>query len=110
MVRGYKPHFDNRKRLLMYSKLANVVAESGIWNGGRKESHAFLLSPSVYQITEEQQQELSMLGFALYDCMMGLSHIAVIAYDQTLNYSGAWLLARKVFSTGDRRCIKNFKV
>jgi hypothetical protein len=84
----------------VYNKLVNVVAESGIWNGTRKESHAFLLSPSVYQITKAQQQELSMLGFALYDCMMGLSHIAVISYDQSLNYSGAWLLARKVFSTG----------
>ena len=100
MVRGYKQSFDNRKRLLMYNKLAQVVAESGIWSGVRKESHAFLLSPSVYQITKTQQQELSMLGFALYDCMKGLSHIAVIAYDQSLNYGGSWMLARKVFSTG----------
>ena len=84
----------------MHSKLITVIAESGIWNGTRKESHAFLLSPSVYQVTEAQRQEFSMLGSALYDCLLGLSHIAVIAYDQGLNYSGAWLLARRVFSTG----------
>lgn len=84
----------------MYSKLATVISESGIWNGTRKESHAFLLSPSVYEITESQHQELSKLGFALYDCLLGLSHIAVISYDQNLNYGGMWLFARRVFSTG----------
>lgn len=84
----------------MYSKLVNVISDSGIWKGDRKESHAFLLSPSVYRITEARRQELSQLGLALYDCMSGLSHIAVIAYDQSLNYGGTWLLARKVFSTG----------
>lgn len=84
----------------MYSKLTRVISESGIWNGSRKESHAFLLSPSVYQITEAQHNELRKLGFALYDCLMGLSHIAVIAYDQSLNYRRMWLLARRVFSTG----------
>ncbi len=84
----------------MYSKLSTVISESGIWNGARKESHAFLLSPSIYEITYAQDQELERLGFALYDCLDGLSHIAVIAYDQSLNYGGTWLLARKVFSTG----------
>ena len=84
----------------MYSKLADVIFESGIWSGSRKESHAFLLSPDAYRITEAQRQELSALGCALNDCMLGLSHIAVIAYDQKLNYGAAWLLARRVFSTG----------
>lgn len=84
----------------MYSKLTAVVSESGIWNDARSESHGFLLSPSVYQITEGKHQELRLLGSALYDCLLGLSHIAVIAYDSSLNYGGAWLLARRVFSTG----------
>jgi hypothetical protein len=84
----------------MYSELNAVISESGIWSGTRKESHVFLLSPSVYQITEAQHQELSKLGFAIYDCLLGLSHIAVIAYDPGLNYGGMWLLARRVFSTG----------
>ncbi len=84
----------------MYSKLAAVISESGIWGGTRKESHAFLLSPSVFQITEAQRRALCWLGFALYDCLMGLSHIAVIAYDRSLNYRDIWLLMRNVFSTG----------
>jgi len=84
----------------MYEKLQSVVSESGIWSGSRRDSHAFLLSPSVYRLTQAQGQELSVLGFALYDCLLGLSHIAVIAHDQILNYGGVWMLARRVFSTG----------
>jgi hypothetical protein len=84
----------------MYTTLTSVMAASGLWDGTRKQSHGFLLSPSVYRITEAQHQELKRLGFALYDCLSGLSHIAVIAYDTSLNYRGAWMRARNVFSTG----------
>lgn len=84
----------------MYDKLMEVISKSGIWSGNKKESHKFLLSPSVYQITQGQRQELTDLGFGLYDCLLGLSHIAVIAYDQRLNYGGMWLHAQRVFSTG----------
>ncbi len=84
----------------MYQELHYVAQKSEIWRGERKHSHAFLLSPSVYRITREQEQELQQLGFALYDCLLGLSQIAVIAYDRSLNYHGAWTLARRVFSSG----------
>jgi hypothetical protein len=84
----------------MYDALNAVIAESGIWSGSRRQSHAFLLSPSVYHITEEQKRALEELGHAIHDCLLGLSHIAVIAYDGSLNYGGTWLLARRIFSTG----------
>jgi hypothetical protein len=84
----------------MYSALRKVVDESGIWQGEQEKSHAFLLSPSVYRMTRAQYEELARLGSALHDCMLGLSHIAVIGYDKGLNYGGAWRLARRVFSTG----------
>jgi hypothetical protein len=84
----------------MYNTLTSVIAASGIWNGARSQSHAFLLSPSVYRITRAQQKELSDLGYAIYDCLLGLSHIAVIVYDPLLNYGGAWRAVRRVFSTG----------
>lgn len=84
----------------MYKKLEKVVQETGIWEGERRSTHGFLLSSSVYQITQDQKQKLQKLGFALYDCLLGLSHIAAIAGDQSLNYQGAWQLVRKVFSTG----------
>jgi hypothetical protein len=84
----------------MKNILQSVAKESGIWNGSRKQSHAFLLSTSVYQITKIQKNELVKLGIALHDCLLGLSHIAVIAYDSILNYNGTWAYIRKVFSTG----------
>lgn len=84
----------------MYKILNSIISESGIWNGSRKESHAFLLSPDVYEITETQHHELSKLGIALFDCLKGLSHIGVIAHDSTLNYKGSWMFMRQVFSTG----------
>lgn len=84
----------------MYNKLTTVIAESGIWNGTQEQSHAFRLSPSVYSITAAQQKELALLGHAIYDCLLGLSHMAVIAFDEKLNYNNAWLLARRVFAAG----------
>ena len=80
----------------MYEKLKAVITDSGFWNGEQKKSHAFLLSPSVYEITPAQREQLSLLGVALYDCLLGLSHIAVIAYDSNLNYGGRWLMARRI--------------
>lgn len=84
----------------MYSRLAAVMTETGLWSGAREHSHKFLLSPSVYHITKAQRDQLARLGHALHDCMLGLSHIAVIAYDPGLNYNGMWSQVRKVFSTG----------
>lgn len=81
-------------------KLEMVVEESGIWDGKRSISHAFLLSPSVYRITDSEHQTLQQVGQAINDCMIGLSHIAFIAYNKELNCRGAWQMARSVFSTG----------
>lgn len=84
----------------MYGKLISVISASGIWDGTREQTHKFLLSPSVYTITGAQSELLSRLGFALRDCLYGLSHMATIAYDSQHNYRGAWPTVRKVFSTG----------
>ena len=87
-------------KLKMKEKLSNVISESGIWKDNRSSSHAFLLSPSVYAISEVQHEELKKLGFSLYDCLIGLSRIACIACSNDLNYRGAWQLIRRVFNTG----------
>jgi len=100
MVRGYEEFFNNHMESIMLNKLNTVISQSALWNGRGKESHGFLLSPSVYEITDYKRQELANLGIAISDCLSGLSHIAVIAYDSGLNYRGQWLLARKIFSTG----------
>lgn len=84
----------------MHNELTQVIQESGLWTGAREESHAFLLSPSVYRITQDQQMDLQKLGFAIQNCLAGLSHISVIANDAGLNYSEHWLYARRIFSSG----------
>lgn len=84
----------------MLSRITEVVSQSGIWSEGRRESHSFLLSPSVYCLNEGQKLELEALGFALQKCLLGLSQIAIIACDPLLNYRGAWRTIRQVFSTG----------
>ena len=86
-----------------------VIEDSNIWLNDRKRTHAFLLSPDVYHITKMQHDELNKLGSALHDCLLGLSHMATIAYDTDLNYSGAWSLVRKVFSTGVLKVYRDFQ-
>ena len=80
-------------------KLLNaVIAESGIWEGRRQETHGFLLSPEVFALTQGQSRELEKLGYALHDCLLGLSQIATIV--DSNNYHGAWNMLRKSFLAG----------
>lgn len=84
----------------MYDTLLKVAKDTRIWEGQRRATHAFRLSPSVYRITTAQQQELSQLGYAITDCLKGLSHLATIAFDPELNYRGVWTDLRQIFSSG----------
>ncbi len=84
----------------MYTKLLKVIGDSGLWANGGKETHGFQLSPNVFQISEMQKRDLEELGLALYDSLLGLSHMATIVFDPLLNYSGVWRRIRQVFSTG----------
>lgn len=84
----------------MYDMLLKVTEDTRIWEGQRRATHAFHLSPSVYRITPAQQQELTQLGYAITDCLKGLSHLATIAYDGELNYRGPLADLRRIFSSG----------
>ena len=84
----------------MYDTLLKVTEDTRIWEGQRRATHAFHLSPSVYRITTAQQQELTQLGYAITDCLQGLSHLATIAFDRELNYRGVWTELRQIFSSG----------
>jgi hypothetical protein len=84
----------------MKKTLERVIAESKIWEGMQKETHAFLLSPDVYRLRIAQKEELTKLGACLYDCLVGLSKMAFIAYEDKIQNQGAWILIRKVFSSG----------
>ena len=68
----------------------NVIAVSGLWDEGRRNSHGFLLSPDVYEITKTQAQELEDLGQALYECLSGLGRIAAICADPRLTKGKVW--------------------
>ncbi len=93
----------------MYEKLRSVITQSGLWNGTRESTHAFLLSPSVFEITREQEHELRELGIAIRECQFGLSHIAVIAHDSSLNYRGAWRMVRRVCCAGVPKIYQGFQ-
>ncbi|MBP6931281.1 MAG: hypothetical protein KBD48_02430 [Candidatus Pacebacteria bacterium] len=84
----------------MKKSLMNAISESGIWNGSREQSHAFLLSPSVYSITSAQKKELEDLGFAIFDCLRGISQIAVVSAMPNFGYQNSWATLRNIFGTG----------
>lgn len=61
----------------MYEQVKQVVLESGLWDDGRESSHGFILSPGVYELSQEKQNELEAIGLALYDCLTGLGNLMV---------------------------------
>ena len=69
-----------------------VVRESGLWDGERRTSHGYILSPDLYEISQEQNAELEALGIALQDCLAGFGEIAAVAHDPKL---GNTLLKQK---------------
>ena len=91
------------------SRLQSVIDASGLWRGERAQTHKILLSPSVHRITESQRAGLESLGVALGECLRGLSHIAVIAYEQSANHRGTWAKIRQIFSTGVPRIYHQFQ-
>jgi hypothetical protein len=84
----------------MYQAVQNVVRQSGLWDGARADSHSFLLSPSVYTLTQTQKNVLTELGYSLHSTLLGLSRMGVIAYNDHFHAGGAWRLIRNVFSSG----------
>lgn len=84
----------------MHNTVRDVIRQSGIWDGAQAQSHAFLLSPSVYTLSQAQKEELTELGYALHSTLLGLSRMGIVAYNDQLNMGNAWRLIRDVFSSG----------
>ena len=57
----------------------SIVQNSGLWDGNRKNTHRFILSPAVFEISVDQKETLTRLGEALQDCLAGFGCIANIA-------------------------------
>ncbi len=82
------------------NSIEQIVLESGLWNGDRRKTHQFLLSPNVYEVTEAKKKVLESIGFVLEDCLVGLSRIATIATDPHLSSGKAWDMIAKTFRVG----------
>ena len=84
----------------MYEQVRQVVHDSGLWGNGRESSHGFILSPSVYEVSQEKRDELEAIGAALHDCLAGFGRIATIAFNPKLGHSATWGMIVKVLHTG----------
>ncbi|MBI5230488.1 MAG: hypothetical protein HY981_04285 [Candidatus Magasanikbacteria bacterium] len=84
----------------MYEQVRQVVHDSGLWDNGRESSHGFILSPSVYEVSQEKRDELEAIGVALHDCLAGLGRIATIAFTPSLYHSTTWGMIAKVLGIG----------
>lgn len=84
----------------MYEQVRRVVLDSGLWDQGRESSHGFVLSPSVYEVSQEKRDELEAIGAALHDCLAGLGRIAAIAFNPKLGHGVTWGMITKALHTG----------
>lgn len=84
----------------MYEQVRQVVRDSGLWDNGREASHGFLLSPSVYEVSQNKRNELEAIGAALHNCLAGIGRIAAIAFNPKLGHGATWGMIAKVLRTG----------
>lgn len=93
-------------------KIEQVVLSSGLWDSGRKTTHGFILSPSVYEVGEQRRKEFEAIGIALYDCLGGIGRIIHIAGNPELTRNKIWRMLTRVSHTGipaiyhDIQCLK----
>lgn len=80
--------------------IEQVVLESGLWDQGRRASHGFVLSPSVYEVSSAQQQDLDKMALALHECLAGVGRIATIAGNSQIGHTHTWQMIRRVLNTG----------
>lgn len=84
----------------MYDQIKQVVSASGLWDNEKKASHGFILSPSVYEISQKKRSELKVICEALHDCLAGLGRIAAIACNPQLGHSATWGMIARALRTG----------
>jgi hypothetical protein len=67
-----------------YAELRAAIDSTGIWRGGREESHGFVVSPDVYELTHANAELLAELARATNNCLLGASRLMAIAADSSL--------------------------
>ena len=84
----------------LFKELNVVVEYSGLWEGPRRHTHSFVLSPSVFEVTKKESDDLQLLGAALHEVIAGLTRIAAVAATPKLGSSKTWQMFRRIISVG----------
>lgn len=79
-----------------HAVIEKMVVESGIWNGARKETHQFLLTPEIFPLGQTEVSWLRELGPAITECLSGLGRMATISADQDLAKNQTWHMIRRL--------------
>lgn len=80
--------------------LEAVMEESGFWQGEQRFTHGFLLSPSVFTLSTDQQGQLAAIASALDQCLTGLAKMAAVACDPRQGQTICWQMLGRIFRTG----------
>ncbi len=81
-------------------KVEQIVLDSGLWDAGRRSTHGFILSPSVFQISKARGQEFEKIGVALHECLAGMGRIIHIAANPQLAHNKTWRMLSRVSRVG----------
>jgi len=74
--------------------IEQMVLESGIWSGARRESHQFLLTPETFPLGQAELIWMRALGPAITECLSGLGRIIAIASNKDLAKNQTWHMIR----------------
>lgn len=70
-----------------YQELEAIVYETGLWHGGRRDSHGFVLSPEAFELPAADVGELDALAKSVHNCLLGVSRLMAIAANSALHGS-----------------------
>jgi hypothetical protein len=80
--------------------LTEIVVSSGLWEGGRRSTHSFLLSPDVFRLSRAEADKFETLSIALYECLGGLGRIAAVASMPRVSRGPVWGMIARVINIG----------
>lgn len=64
------------------------------------QNHKFCLSPDVYQITKDGNEQLRQIGEACIECLTGIGRVATIAANSDLAKMPAWRMIHRALWNG----------
>lgn len=79
-----------------HDKIEHIVRSSGLWDGEREQTHAFLTSATPFVITPDQRTQIEEGGRAALKVLEGITRILAIAAQPNISRGPAWNLIRKI--------------